>query len=282
MKPLVHLPEVGQNLQDHLMAFALADFPPGMAYDPYTAFQPSSWLALLQGEGPLDSSGCGGMAHVRTTRQQETDPRPDVQLHMLALTLAVDWGMVLKPNFGFQPEDPVFDPWLSEHYGLNTGSITPVLSRPKSRGSIRLRSSDPFVHPIIQPNYLTDQRDVDTLVAGLKLSHQLLETKAFKDAGTKLWSPYPSCSHLQHQSDDYWQCYVRHFAFTIYHPVGTAAMGSVLDARLRVVGVEGLRVADGSVMPRIVGGNTNAPIIMIGEKAAHMILQDARQSKIKD
>ena len=73
-----------------------------------------------------------------------------------------------------------------------------------------------------------------------------------------------------------WDCYISQYTATIYHPVGTAAMGSVLDARLRVVGVEGLRVADGSVMPRIVGGNTNAPIIMIGEKAAHMILEDLK------
>ena len=73
----------------------------------------------------------------------------------------------------------------------------------------------------------------------------------------------------------YWECYVRHYALTVYHPVGTAAMGSVLDSKLRVVGVRGLRVADASVMPRIVGGNTNAPTIMIGEKAADFIIQDA-------
>ena len=74
----------------------------------------------------------------------------------------------------------------------------------------------------------------------------------------------------------YWQCYVRHYAITVYHPVGTAAMGTVTDSRLRVVGLTGLRVADGSVMPRLVGGNTNAPIIMIGEKAADMIMEDAK------
>ena len=249
------------------------DVGDGLALDPFAMFYPSSWLDLLLGRGALTDTGCSVLAHVRSDQQEPQDPRPDIQFHMMAATLATDRGMLLKPIMGLKADDPI-DPWVTPHYGLDSVTITPTISRPKSRGSIRIRSSDPFAHPIIQPNYLTDQRDVDTLVAGLKLSHQLLETKAFKDAGTKLWSPYPSCSHLQHQSDDYWECYVRHFAFTIYHPVGTAAMGSVLDARLRVVGVEGLRVADGSVMPRIVGGNTNAPIIMIGEKAAHMILQD--------
>ena len=90
----------------------------------------------------------------------------------------------------------------------------------------------------------------------------------------------PVCS-ADHQWDSkaYWECYVRQFSTTLYHPVGTLAMGTVLDHRLRVKGIEGLRVADGSVMPRIVGGNTNAPIIMIGEKAADMILQDHKKER---
>lgn len=271
---MVHLPDVGSNLQDHLMVSLMAEFNADMGYDPYTSFYPSSWLSLARGEGPFDSSGCGGLAHVRTELQGPRDPRPDIQFHMVALSLAVDWGLVLAPNFGFSPSDDIM-PWLAEHYGKHTGSVTPVLSRPKSRGFIKLRSSDPFDHPIIQPNYLDDPRDMESLVAGIKLAQKVMETEAFKKAGTKFFSPLPYCSHLTYGSDPYWECYVRHMAFTIYHPVGTAAMGTVLDARLRVKGVEGLRVADGSVMPNIVGGNTNAPIIMIGEKAADMIIADA-------
>ena len=274
--PVVHLPEVGGNLQDHLMVSVMADFNPGMAFDPFTSFYPSSWLSWVLGGGPLDTSGCGGLAHVRTEAQDPSDPRPDIQFHMVGLSLAVDWGQVLAPNFGFSPDADLM-PWLAEHYGKHTGSVTPVLSRPKSRGFIKLRSSDPFERPIIQPNYLADQRDMESLVAGVKLAQKLMETEAFKKAGTKFFGALPYCSHLSFNSDDYWECYVRHMAFTIYHPVGTAAMGTVLDARLRVKGVEGLRVADGSVMPRLVGGNTNAPIIMIGEKAAAMIIADGER-----
>jgi len=277
IEPVVHLPDVGRNLQDHLMVSLMADFNPGMAFDPYTSFYPSSWFSWALGKGPLDTSGCGGLAHVRTEVQDPTDPRPDIQFHMVALSLAVDWGQVLAPNFGFAPDADLM-PWLAEHYGKHTGSVTPVLSRPKSQGFVKLRSSDPFEHPVIQPNYLEDQRDVDSLVAGLKLAQKLMETEAFKKAGTEFFGPLPYCSHLDFCSDEYWECYVRHMAFTIYHPVGTAAMGTVLDARLRVKGVKGLRIADGSVMPRLVGGNTNAPIIMIGEKAAAMIIADAQQS----
>jgi len=118
------------------------------------------------------------------------------------------------------------------------------------------------------------------MVAGLKVGLQLIDTDAFKHAGTELWDPHPLCSSLTLDSDEYLECYVRHTATTVYHPVGTAALGKVLDSRLRVHGVQGLRVADGSAMPLLVGGNTNAPIIMIGEKAATMIIEDAvKQSK---
>ena len=86
----------------------------------------------------------------------------------------------------------------------------------------------------------------------------------------------PLCLDHEPSSDAYWECYVRHLALTAYHPVGTCAMGAVLDHRLRVRGLQGLRVVDGSVMPTIVGGNTNGPIIMIGEKGAEMILEDLR------
>eukprot|EP00092_Neocalanus_flemingeri_P056020 GFUD01066345.1.p1 GENE.GFUD01066345.1~~GFUD01066345.1.p1 ORF type:complete len:116 (-),score=27.35 GFUD01066345.1:206-553(-) len=95
-----------------------------------------------------------------------------------------------------------------------------------------------------------------------------------KAVGAQLWGSDPFCDHLGFKSAAYWECYIKHFVTTVYHPVGTCAMGTVLDTRLMVTGLTGLRVADGSVMPRIVGGNTNAPIIMIGEKAAHMILED--------
>ena len=108
----------------------------------------------------------------------------------------------------------------------------------------------------------------------MKLLVNISETDAFKDAGAKAWGADPFCDHHSFQSDEYWECYIKHFSCTIYHPVGTCAMGTVLDQRLRVKGVTGLRVIDASVMPNIVGGNTNAPTIMIGEKGADMILQD--------
>ena len=165
--------------------------------------------------------------------------------------------------------------WYSRHSANYSTSILPTLNRPRSRGHIRLRSSDPRDHPLIQPNYLADQRDVDTLVAGIRKALQLLDTAAMRGAGAQLWAEQlPHCAHLAADSAEYWECYVRAAALTVYHPVGTCAMGPVLDSRLRVRGLQRLRVVDGSAMPKLVGGNTNAPIIMMAEKGADMIIQD--------
>ena len=192
--------------------------------------------------------------------------------------------------------------WALKHSQNYSSSIMPTLNRPKSRGFIKLRTSDPQDHPIIQPNYLTVQHDVDTLVSGLTKSLEILDTKVMADAGAKVWAePLPHCQHLEFLSKGYLECFVRHAAATVYHHVGTCAMGTVLDnkyendivyissnnniLRMKLKGIERLRVVDGSAMPLIVGGNTNAPIIMMAEKAADMIINDYdknREIKIED
>eukprot|EP00092_Neocalanus_flemingeri_P004698 GFUD01005063.1.p1 GENE.GFUD01005063.1~~GFUD01005063.1.p1 ORF type:complete len:608 (-),score=134.10 GFUD01005063.1:206-2029(-) len=270
VEPVHHLPEVGQNLQDHLILPINIDFQDGLGFDPLAAIYPSTLQEYLTGGGPLTSSGgCGGLAHVHT--EVNTDPRPDIQYHLAGLSLATDQGFVLFKNWGMLPETW---PWYAGHTDKTSGMLIPTLSRPASRGFIKLRSSNPADHPIIQPNYLTVQKDMDTLLSAVNLTLRLIETDAMKAVGAQLWGSDPFCDHLGFKSAAYWECYIKHFVVTVYHPVGTCAMGTVLDTRLRVTGLAGLRVADGSVMPRIVGGNTNAPIIMIGEKAAHMILED--------
>ena len=163
-----------------------------------------------------------------------------------------------------------------------------------------MRSSDPRDHPIIQPNYLTDKKDVDTLVAGIKKSLEMLNTDVMKNIGATAWGPDSRCSDVHEvNSSSYWECFVRHYAATVYHPVGTCAMGTVLDSRwatdflhhgycehftycrMRVKGIDRLRVVDGSSMPKIVGGNVNAPIIMMAEKAADMIISDYYESDVE-
>ena len=166
--------------------------------------------------------------------------------------------------------------------------ISPTLLRPKSRGSVTL--SGPSINdlPLVDANYLDHPDDVQTLVEGLKIVKKLEGTEAFKKYGMELIQDHMLCGdHLEPYSEEYYQCFAREYLTTVYHPVGTCAMGpvgkknSVVDHWLRVHGIERLRVADASIMPRLVGANTNAACVMIGEKAASMIIKDAKLSDKK-
>jgi choline dehydrogenase-like flavoprotein len=147
--------------------------------------------------------------------------------------------------------------------------------RPKSRGSLELASADPLAPPRIDPAFLAVDDDLRRLVIGFKQMRGILQQPALAQLGGRELPVSASA-----QTDAQIEAFIRSRADTIYHPVGSCRMGrgamDVVDARLRVHGVEGLRVIDASIMPGIVSGNTNAPTIMIGEKAARMMREDAR------
>lgn len=155
-----------------------------------------------------------------------------------------------------------------------------ILARPKSTGEIRLRSKNPFDHPVIDANYFSNEDDVKTLVRGIRLTQKFMKTKAFRDHNVEeIKMDIPECNAIDdHSSDEYYECIVRNIVSTLFHPVGTAKMAKdstgVVDSRLRVKGVTNLRVADASIMPNITSCNVNAPTIMIGEKAADFIKED--------
>jgi len=148
------------------------------------------------------------------------------------------------------------------------------LLRPKSRGQVTLASGDPMAPPAIDPAFFADPDDLQRLVAGFKLMRRVLQQPALASLGGRELQASAGA-----QSDAEIEQFVRGHADTIYHPVGSCRMGpgefDVVDAQLRVRGVAGLRVVDASIMPRIVSGNTNAPVIMIAEKAAEMIRAEA-------
>jgi choline dehydrogenase len=157
---------------------------------------------------------------------------------------------------------------LEELPGL---TIAPCTLRPESRGHIRIVSTDPAVHPSILANYLSDPLDQQTALAGLKWGRKIAAQPALAPFIDHETMPGPDLV-----DDETLLAFARMAGSTVYHPVGTCQMGhgpnAVVDPQLRVRGVEGLRVADASIMPRLVSGNTNAPTIMIGEKAADLIL----------
>jgi choline dehydrogenase-like flavoprotein len=174
---------------------------------------------------------------------------PDLQLHFVIGKL-VDHGRATVFGHGY--------------------SCHVCLLRPRSRGSVSLASADPLAAPLIDPNFLGERDDLLRLVRGFRKTRDILAQPALaKHAGRELPASARARSDLEIEA------YIRAHADTIYHPVGTCRMGSgemdVVDAHLRVHGMQGLRVVDASIMPRIVGGNTNAPVIAIAEKAADLV-----------
>ncbi|MEM8998171.1 MAG: GMC oxidoreductase, partial [Acidobacteriota bacterium] len=246
-------PGVGRNLQDHPVVSTVFRSRHDNSLD-----SAENWRNVVRylftRKGPLTSSVCEGGAFARTRPDL---PQPDLQVHFIPTAL-VDHGF-----------DSVAD------HGFNFG---PTLLKPKSRGQITLRSADPMAAPAITANYLDDPEDVRVLVEGVKLARRLAQTRAFADdLDREVW-PGPGAT-----TDADLEAFVRRVAATLYHPACTCAMGpaggpieTAVAPDLKVHGVEGLRVADASVMPELVGGNTNAPTLMIAEKAADLILDDLR------
>jgi choline dehydrogenase-like flavoprotein len=178
---------------------------------------------------------------------------PDIQLHF-GMALVDDHGRKRRWGRGF--------------------SCHVCLLRPKSRGTVSLHSADPMQAPAIDPNFLGEIDDLESMVAGYKTTRRLMEMPALRALQKK------DMFTTGIETDDDIRALLRARVDTVYHPVGTAKMGTdplaVVDPKLRVRGLEGLRIVDASVMPTLIGGNTNAPTIMIGEKAADMIKAEMR------
>lgn len=247
------LPGVGENLQDHLDVCTMYKCTQPVTYD-FTSWQEVGvgWRYLRNRRGPGASNIAEAGAFARSSRAK--GGRPDLQLHFVPAQLD-DHGRNRLPGHGF--------------------TLHACYLHPRSRGSIRLRSPHSSDPPLIHANYLHDSSDLAAMVEAVEFSRQLLRGRAFDPwRGAEVF-PGAAARTASEIIE-----FIRRKAETIYHPVGTCRMGSgddaVVDARLRVQGVERLRVVDASVMPTLVSGNTNAPTMMIAEKAADMILEDAR------
>ncbi|XP_047097607.1 glucose dehydrogenase [FAD, quinone] [Schistocerca piceifrons] len=279
--PVVRDLKVGHNLQDHVGLGGLTFVVDKPVTFTRARFQtvPVFLEYVLNERGPLTSLGVEGVAFVNSRFANHSDDWPDVQFHFAPSSINSDGGEQIRKILGLR--DGVFNTVYKPLLKAETWTILPLLLRPRSAGWVRLRSANPAHHPLIVPNYFAHREDVDTLIEGIRIAVNLSSTPAFQQFGSRLHRiPLPGCAQLAFASDEYWECALRHFTFTIYHPVGTCKMGpasdpdAVVDARLRVHGVPGLRVVDASIMPHIVSGNPNGPVIMIGEKASDMIKED--------
>jgi choline dehydrogenase len=251
---VVHdLPGVGENLQDHLNSRVVYRARRSNTLNEVSR----SWLlqtragleyalgrrgALMMGAAPI-----GLFARTRPGLDS-----PDVQYQFLA-------GSFVRPG--------------GEMHDFPGCQATCIPCRPESRGWLRIRSPYPQIPPAIQPNYLSTQADKDTLIAGLRIARGIFQTAAMQKYVAREFLPGPLA-----ESDEDWLDHIRQTAGTTYHPTSTCMMGpherAVVDAALRVHGIEGLRVVDASIMPTVVSGNTNAATIMIAEKGVEMILSE--------
>jgi len=254
-----HLPGVGENLRDHLQARLMLELK---GIKTLNEIMPSAWEKMKMGlrwvllrDGLM--SVPGATAHAYT----KTDParaQPDLKLQLHHLSSPDERN----------PKKLVLDPFPGCSIGM-------VHQQPASRGSVHVRSTDPLKQPEIHTNYLTQEEDLQTFLKAMKIVRRVTQQPALAQYAVRELRPGPAIT-----SDGAMEEYLRATIFPSYHPVGTCKMGNdaqaVVDAQLRVHGVPGLRVADASIMPTIPASNTNAAAIMIGEKAADLMLAAAR------
>ena len=262
IKPVHHLPHVGENLSDHLGGdFVCKSRIPSLNEElrPLSGKLTAGLKYLLNRRGPLSLSvnQAGGFV-----RSQKDSDRPDLQLYFSPLSYT-------RAPTGTRPlVNP--DPFPGFLLGFNP-------CKPTSIGSTHIKSQQAFAAPSIQPNYLSTEYDRHMMLEGMKLMRRYMSTVVMQHLVEEEIYPGESV-----QTDEQLEQFIADNAWTVFHPCGTCRMGtdsktSVVDARLKVHGVAGLRIADASVFPSIPTGNTNAPTIMVGEKAAELILEDNQQ-----
>ena len=255
---VVDLPGVGENLQDHLQIRLTYESNQPTTNDALNSLFGQAklgWQWLTKRSGPLAVGINQGGCFMRALPNESATP--DIQFHVATLSADMAGGKV-HPFSGF--------------------TLSVCQLRPESRGHIRIRSTNPFEPPEMQPNYLSTDLDRRTAVAAVRSARAIAASRAMAPRVIREVKPGPSA-----QTDEDILAFCREAGATIFHPSGTCAMGldpkagAVLDNRLRVHGVSGLRVIDCSAMPTLVSGNTNAPVVMMAEKAVDMILEDCRQ-----
>lgn len=255
--PVVHhSPAVGQHLADHadaVLGYHIPGDPNLLGFSPTGAM--AAWRAWRRWKKERRGMMATNFAEVSVfMRVEENSPRPEIQSEFV-IALAMDHGRKVYWRHGI--------------------SIHVLLLNPKSTGTVKLGSTDPLADPVIDFRYFSHPDDLPTFAKGIRMTDEIMRTPAFR----KLVKRDLMTAHCR--SDEDWAEFARNHAGTNYHPVSTCRMGpdpadNVVDARLKVYGMEGLRVVDSSIMPRICRGNTMAPSIMIGEKGADLIREDWR------
>ncbi|CAG7817280.1 unnamed protein product [Allacma fusca] len=284
--PIVKDLPVGKNLQDHPTtlfpvifnkSYTSIVFERDVLVDTiFDALYPSR-----HGKGPLVANNLLSTGYISTKLNNDIH-WPNIQAIIMYLGISHATASVFLKLLNIY--DKKLESLLEPFKGLDGNLVTVSLVRPYSFGSVTLNGTNPFNPPLINPSLFSDRKGLDmkNLVLGMKRMVEFYEkSPTYQTIGAQLIPfPWPGCENLEFKSLKYYQCYIRHFTFTLWHPAGTCRMGrrndptAVVDSRLRVLGLQNIRIADASVMTRITNGNTHAPVVMIAEKASDMIKQD--------
>ncbi|XP_068153290.1 glucose dehydrogenase [FAD, quinone] [Drosophila tropicalis] len=278
IKPIADL-AVGFNLQDHV-APAVSFICNATSLQVSKMFTSEALGDYFRGRGPLRVPG-GVEAISFYALDDPSNPRGWADMELFMVGGGLQTNVALRLALGLKPQ--IYEEMFAdlERRSANGFMIFPMILRAKSRGRIKLASRNPDRHPLIYANYFAHAYDLNITVRGIEQAVRLIDEPAFRAIDAKLLeAPLPGCRQFQARSSQYWACYARHFTYTIYHYSGTAKMGprsdrsAVVDARLRVHGINRLRVVDASIMPYLVSGHPNGPTYLIAEKAADMIKED--------
>lgn len=282
---VVDLP-VGKNLQDHAAWFGI-----NLSYKNHSATPPrptdfldAAYEYLIHNKGPLPDSASfdlTGFVNVHDSSSKYPNIQfihthlPQWHVHKLQASLQA-----------FNINEDIINDIAKSIMETDLLIVIPTLLKPKSRGELHLRSTNPADSVKIYANYYSEQEDLETMLKSIDILKKILNTETMKRHEIKLLHlDIEDCRDVELDSEEYWRCHMRHMSSTLFHPVGTCKMGprgdptAVVDPRLKVHGIKGLRIIDGSIMPTITSGNTNSPIIMLAEKGADLIKEDWTKSK---
>ncbi|CAL8076415.1 unnamed protein product [Orchesella dallaii] len=279
--PVVMDLPVGHNLQDQAYTI-VGPFLKSPSLNPNRDITPQAAASfLLSGSGAIAApAGLAGIAFFKSPYAKPS--YADLELVQFSVALYPELPRDLNRFFGIR--ESLLDSWFNPYHLQNTDARFLVLwvGRPKSVGQLRLASSNPEDNPIMDPQYLKHPEDSEALLYGFKKVVDLFENT--RSLNTPIFpKPVPGCENLVFKSDNYYRCVIRQLSGSIYHHVGTCALGKVVDNSLRVKGIDGLRVIDASVIPRSPNGDTQAATIMIAEKGADLVIYgDKGWSGLKD
>ncbi|XP_045215156.2 glucose dehydrogenase [FAD, quinone]-like [Mercenaria mercenaria] len=264
---------VGQKFDDHvgIVLSAKINQSLSLTIDTFSGARPKIEYMLF-GTGPFTATS-EVTAFMHIDQSKIGKERPDIQLFFPPF--------IVGDNNFLNYNDSVAAELINNYINIPGFSAIIALLHPRSTGTVRLRSTDPFDSPILDTNHLKDKQDIEDLLAGIRMFEKLISTKSLQSIGADISINKASfCSHHTFRSDDFWRCMIHHIALNFHHSTSTCKMGrkddptSVVNVDLKVHGIKNLRVCDASVFPAVTSGNINAPVIAIAEKFANMLKKE--------